>query len=846
MKRLWLDPWAGDALSLQQAGGKALALGRLREAGMDVPRFIVVTAQAFDAYAGQATLPAEFLASLRSGLAAAGLDQGLLAVRSSALAEDGAKASYAGQFESVLGVRPQDVAAAIQQVWASARSERVEAYRQSLGDAPTRMAVVIQALVEAEVSGVAFTADPVSRRGDVVVISAVLGLGEGLVGGELNADLQRVAGGVVESTLAHKDRALRRLPDGGTAYQPVDAALAGAPALSQAEALELAARFKALERALGRPQDLEWALDADRKLRVLQARPITTLGGELRIWDNSNIVESYAGVTLPLTFSFARGVYEEAYIVFSRLLGVSQAVIDGHRELFSQRLAHIQGRVYYNLITWYGNLALLPFYSINRGFMEGMMGVEEALPDGLVQAPAEGRVAGLWRGAATLAGLARAWWGLDKAVAGFHARVQRSLGPLEAEDIRLWDADRLARAFRGLERDVLAHWHAPLVNDLFAMISFGLLRKAVARWRPDLPAGAVNDLLSGEGGIISTEPLHALDALAGQAAADASLRALFETVPDDAALLEALSVHPAFLHGFQAYLRRFGARCAGELKLETVIPRDEPQAVLALLRPRVLARRSGPAAKRDDLALRLAAEAAVLGGLGWWRAFWFRRLLSQARRNIRHRENQRFERTRAFAVVRRIFQGIGRRLAEAGALGHPDDVFYLAKDEVFGALDGTASQAGLAALAALRRSEFAAYAAAAPPPDRFSTWGPLALAQVAPRPLAAARGALEGLGCCPGKVKAQVRVVLDPRQAKDLAGRILVAERTDPGWTLLFPCCAGILVERGSLLSHSAIVARELGLPCVVAVPGLLASLKDGDWVEMDGSSGRISKVEAP
>ena len=143
--------------------------------------------------------------------------------------------------------------------------------------------------------------------------------------------------------------------------------------------------------------------------------------------------------------------------------------------------------------------------------------MEEALPDGLVQAPQEGRPGrALARQAATLAGLLRsgrvAWTG--RWPSSMPGCRDSHLAPLEAEDIRLWDADRLARAFRRLEQNVLAHWHAPLVNDLFAMISFGLLRKAVARWRPDLPAGAVNDLLSGEGGIISTEPLRALDALA--------------------------------------------------------------------------------------------------------------------------------------------------------------------------------------------------------------------------------------------------------------------------------------------------------------------------------------------
>jgi pyruvate,water dikinase len=842
----WLhDPQVDGDFGLEQGGGKAWALQRLAQAGVITPRYIVVTAQAFDA-AKEGRFPEGLEDALLASLRRAGLDACPLAVRSSALAEDGARSSYAGQFETVLGARLDEVPKAVLHVWASARSERVEAYRRQQGDPPPRMAVIVQALVDAEASGVVFSADPLSRRGGRCLINAVWGLGEGLVSGELNADTWVVEGGRASVQAVEKPRALRRRPDGGTAYEALDPQRSAAPCLSPEQALALAALARRLENRFGAPQDIEWALDAQGRLCILQSRPISTLAGRLRLWDNSNIVESYAGVTTPLTFSFARSVYEEAYVVVSRMLGVPQRLIDAHRDIFSQRLALIRGRVYYNLGAWYGNLALLPFFGANSGAMERMMGVVEPLPEGLLPKIREGAAGRAWRMAGTGLGLLKAWWRLDPDVTAFHARMQAHLGPLEAEDLRHWDADRLAEAYRGLEREVLAHWRAPLSNDLFTMVFFGLLSKSLARWRPELPAGIVNDLLCAEPGIRSIEPLRALDRLCALALEDPERAKLFLAEEDLGRLWQALQADAAYSAALADYLKDYGSRCAGELKLETRILRDDPPALLGLLRPRVLqALRDGLTPARDEAAIRRKAEALVFAGLWPWKRFWLGWVLGQARRGIRHRENQRFERTRAFAVVRRIFQGIGRRLAEGGVLAAEADCYWLTKEELLGCLDGTAAQAGLKGLVALRQAEFEAYQAEAPPPDRFSTWGPLVLAPAEARPHEAVEGGLQGVGACPGVVRARVKVVHDPAQAGDLSGCILVAERTDPGWTLIFPACAGILVERGSLLSHSAIVARELGLPCVVAVPGLLASLKDGEVVEMDGSSGSIRRVEA-
>ena len=186
------------------------------------------------------------------------------------------------------------------------------------------------------------------------------------------------------------------------------------------------------------------------------------------------------------------------------------------------------------------------------------------------------------------------------------------------------------------------------------------------------------------------------------------------------------------------------------------------------------------------------------------------------------------------------------RLRADGVLADTDDVFYLEIAEIFAAWEGTGTTSDLATLAHQRRTEFDAYHAAAAPPDRFVTRGPLSrnveLEATAVTQISASD--LKGSGACPGHVIGRARVVLDPRQARIEPGEILVARQTDPGWVVLFPAAAGLLVERGSLLSHSAIVSRELRLPCIVSVPGLTEIIKTGDMIEMDGAAGTIVILE--
>jgi rifampicin phosphotransferase len=874
-------------------GGKAANLALLAAAGVPVPAWIVLPAAA---HAPAAEPSDALLAEVTAALAHAGLADAVLAVRSSAVGEDAAGASFAGQFETVLGVAASDPHAlrrAIATVWASASAERVLAYRGGASAEPPRMAVILQELVDAEAAGVAFSADPITGDRSVAVVSAVRGLGESLVSGEEDGDSFRIRMGgaeasVVEVRAAPQVRALQR-DGGGTRWVELTPADTDVPAITGDEAVEIARAACRIAVSLGAPQDVEWALERGgagalaavpgpaagpvppppRRLVILQARPITTLpDGERRIWDNSNIVESYAGVTTPLTFSFARSVYEDVYRQFCGVMGVSDALIERNRDVFAHMLGLIRGRVYYNLLSWYRLLALLPGYAFNRAFMERMMGVREKLTDPPEPQLVAGKWADLGRLVRMVFRMVRASRALRREVPAFHRRLDEALLPLADADLSTWPSDDLLALYRRLEDDLLRHWQPPLVNDFFAMIWFGVLGRLMERWLPGEPATLVNDLLAGEGGMISTEPARRVMALAGQVAASPVLEELFHRHPDDADLLAALTperpeaadagtaVGPvgqddgaAFAAEVRAYLRRFGDRCANELKLETVTLSEDPVFLVSTIRSYWRQGATDPDASRErEAGIRAAAEARVAERLTGARHRLFRFVLGQARARIRDRENLRFERTRVFGVVRRIFLGFGTAMVRAGRIDEPRDIFWLATGEVFGWADGTAVSRDLRPLIAARRAEFAAYETGLAPPERFETWGPPAEADLtrmaSAHPAAdAAAGGLAGIGCCPGVVRAPVRLVRDPREAGDLGGRILVAERTDPGWTLLFPSAAGILVQRGSLLSHSAIVAREMGIPCVVSVPGLMDSLQEGELVEMDGTTGTIRRL---
>ncbi|MDP3737623.1 MAG: PEP/pyruvate-binding domain-containing protein [Hyphomonadaceae bacterium] len=808
------------AMSSAVAGGKGAALAKLA-AKFPVPAFFVIPAEGFDDAGLQAEAKAELADALKT------LGAGPFAVRSSGREEDGADSAHAGQFETELNVAAADVPAAAHRVWKSGFSETLAQYRKAKGlsGAPQPPAVVVQVMVKARAAGVAFSADPVSGDRSVAIISAILGLADKLVGGEADGDSYRIA------------------TEGGT----LEADLVGAsPVLTEAERAEVATMARRSEQHFGSPQDIEWAFDA-AGLHMLQSRPITTLGpaktpepdGELVIWDNSNIVESYPGVTSPLTFSFARYTYAHVYQAFSDLMGVSRKTVEEHRAVFENMLGRVDGRVYYNLLNWYRALALFPGFKANRKFMEGMMGVSEALPQELADSIAPPTDNGFERFLDNL-NLARVGAGLiwheitiKGSIEAFYERLNKALATPNA-DIDTMSATQLAAEYRNLEQQLLARWDAPLVNDFLCMIAFGAAQKSMTSWAGDDGLAFLSNTLIGQGDIVSAEPARLIRDM-GAMVRDRP-EVLKRLAAGDRSAVDAT---PELRAAFDAYIAKFGDRCTQELKLESRSLDEDPAQVLMAIAA-AAAPRGAATAETDTRELADLVPQPMKRMLAGW-------LLKWAKARIRDRENLRFERTRLFGRVRRIFLAMGARLTEVGVLAKPRDVFNLTVDELLGAVEGAGITDDLKALSALREAELKAQLARPDPPERFTVRGAhvVGVAELSAHAVPAVEGGeiRKGLACCKGVVTAKVRVIEDPRVEALLPGEILVARHTDPGWIAVFANAAGVIAERGSLLSHSAIVAREMGVPCVVSLKGVTQWLKTGDTVRLDGGAGTVERT---
>ncbi len=877
----------GETEKSRELGGKAAALAALHTASLPIPPWFVVSPTAFTAslsdsqrYALENACARSDSATVEAILATVQLDARVsaelageltrlcpneeqVAVRSSALDEDGAQYSFAGQLDTFLFVPPEHVAARVVAVWRSGFSARVLAYRREHGldtvmDPP---AVLVQRMVNADVAGVAFSADPVTGRRCVAIVSALYGLGTALVSGECDADTYAVdrSGALLSRTIAEKKTAHRYLSDDGESVQPLPVLpeMAGKPALEDTQIRAVADLVRRCERHFGCPQDIEWAI-AGGTLSLLQSRPVTSLAhiadpdGSSALWDNSNIAESYNGVTTPLTFSFARSAYEQVYRQLCRVLGVSEALIIGYDDTFRRMLGLIDGRIYYNLLSWYRLLALAPGFTANRKFMEQMMGVKEGLPESIVaelgQSTWHDRMRDRLRLLATIGALLASYRRLPRDIRGFSQRIDQALG-MKAIELDQMRADELVDTYRSLERQLITRWDTPLVNDLFTMMLYGILRTLVVKWCSDDTGSLQNDLLTGEGGIISAEPAVRVRKMAAIAA---SHPALVESLCTGSRgdILLAMAEVPAFATECQSYLDRFADRCLEELKLESITLREDPLPLLRSVGH--LARRMqsrGVESAIDETAPRRHAEQRVSAILRRHpiRRLFFGWVLKHARVRVRDRENLRFERTRVFGQVRSIFIELGRRFYALGLLGEPRDIFYLEVEEALGFVTGTATTTDLKGLVTVRKAEYARFKTLEAPADRFETRGIVNHGNTFRSITRIEKSGGEsrtGVGCCPGIVRGPVRVITDPKNAEIRTGEILVAQRTDPGWIMLFPAAAGVLVERGSLLSHSAIVAREMGIPTIVALSDATYWLQDGDWVELDGSSGLVIKID--
>lgn len=854
----------------RQIGGKAKNLFKLMKLGFNVPKWIVIPESVFNEFlpnSNKELTTEEILLAIQSykipdffieEIVANFNAESFFAVRSSASEEDGSDFSFAGQFDSFLYVTKDRLAESIKKVWISVLSERVVQYRNlNKIKGNHKISVIVQEMIPAEIAGVAFGINPANGARNEKIISAVYGLGEGLVSGELDSDNFVYKNDEIIATIATKTHqiVLDNEAQYGTKKCVVAPNLQLLPTLSTEQIFNIIRIVDQCRNEFGKAQDIEFAI-SNGQIYLLQTRPITILQrladaqGEYTLWDNSNIIESYPGVTTPLTFSFISKSYERAYRVFCELLGVSLITIQQNERIFANTLGFINGRVYYNLKSWYHILAMLPGYSINARFMEKMMGVKERFD--IPETYHMSKTAAWWSVFKMGIKIYYRFLMLPKNRKQFMTLLNHSFIEYKKNDLANKNANELISLYQTIENKLLNEWKAPLVNDFFAMIWFGMLQKRCEKYGVSNNPNIHNDLLCGSSDIISTQPIHRCIDLATKISNNSALKKLFLQENEDVIWRE-LNENIDWAEMKQeihSYLADFGERCVGELKLETISLTQQPSLFIKTLKTYVetgitLDRTS----RRIEEELRSNAELEVNQALKYkpLKKFLLKRTLKHARDLVSSRENLRYERTRAFGMVREIFSAIGQQFYAEGIIEYPRDIFYLGKEEIISFIEGTSLNQDIKALIALRKSEFEIYRNMPPPSERFATYGPIYHANdfFSTNKIDQLEGNLKGIGCCPGRIRAKAIVVMNPSEVTSLNDCILITSSTDPGWVTLFPSAAGIIVERGSLLSHSAIVSREMGKPCIVSVTGLLKTIKTGDEIEMDGSTGEIKIINS-
>ncbi|MBN1525632.1 MAG: hypothetical protein JW904_14230 [Spirochaetales bacterium] len=875
---------------LPHIGGKAFGLVSLGKAGLPVPEWFVVTSDFLASLLQQDPKIIRLLSSLDGSVKQSAELKSLikkykfnestiellgknwkrlskngaipLAVRSSVADEDSSEHSFAGQMDSYLNVKTfRDFLKALRHCWASFFNERAIAYRleNNLEMQGVQCAVVVQRMIKADVSGVLFTANVLTGARDETVINTAWGLGEGIVSGRLDTDsfILDSKGVCIEKKIVKKKEAVCYKDDGATLYAAVEKEKQTMATLNTASLMLLALFTKKIRKYFQKPVDVEFAF-LGKRLYLLQARPVTTLKGQHNnfiVWDNSNIVESYSGVTTPLTFSFIKMVYESVYIQFCEVLGIDKLTIKKNRNVFPNMLGLIHGRVYYNLLNWYRLVSLLPGFSYNRRFMEEMMGLQKVRrhfkreTEKSVMRKYFYHLPRLFLVAFKMVLLQFA---LPKRIKRFFLKFYRTYNAYSAFDFSRMNEYELKLLSQDLREKILGHWKEPILNDLKTMIFYGIL-KSMSTAVPSLQT-LYNDLLVGEGNIKSKKVITELFTLARDISADPAVKKMLSSGSAEKAykLLTTRAECSVYYGRFKKYIKDYGVRSVEEMKLESIPVKNNPVFAMATIQNYLRTDTDAPDAQnmhQKELDMRRNAEHEVKKAFKGKRFLLlfskyklYNWVLRHARLGIRDRENQRFCRSEIYSVVRDIFMSIGMRWEKAGIIEKQRDIFYLSWDEIWAMVDGVAVSSELKAVIALRKREYKRYEKM-DLPDYLETEGVVYsmenLERNADDDIPAAK-ALTGLGCSSGNATGIVRVVKKPDARLKLDGEIMVAKQTDPGWVILFPAISGLVVEKGSMLSHSAIVAREMGIPAVVGVRNACRLLKDGDKVRIDGKKGTV------
>lgn len=763
-----------------------------------------------------------------------------ISVRSSAMSEDSSDISFAGQHSTFLYTTPDKLIKNIKESLASAWSFGAISYRKfhNLPIQNIQYAIVLQKMIFAEKAGIAFSMNSNGNLADSV-INCGYGIGEGIVMDKVETDCFYInrANKSITHSVAIKENSLCFDEHNGIHLAPLAPDLQQKPVLKDEEITIVFDSVIQAEKLLKKPADIEFVFDDIGELYILQMRPITTIQIEkLNVLDNTNIIESYPGITLPLSFSFASMAYSNLFRRSAKAFWISSKKFDSSNNVFNNLVEHFYGRVYYRLDNWYKMMALV--YNSRRSMeaWENAVGLPDSASDSY-----QFSLLGKIKTALSVLWLILNYKRGNKLFFKYFNKAYRHFQNFESHKN---SAEKLWYHLEESIEMTFEKYHLTIVNDYLAFKTFGWLQDFIINSKISENKELANELIVGQGSVESELAILAFLKLKDQVKSNSALMEIFKL--EDGEILKKIE-STQFYTDCKEYLKRFGDRTLEELKLEIKSPRQSPILLVQLIKSQLDSNITSANFKEKQAKIYENAFQIVSSKLKWWmpKTWYFKWVLGLSRYGLANRENMRYCRTRVYGTSKDIFLAIGESMVSKNHIETKEDIFYLDLNEVKSFC--CQSTESFKNQIVERKKIYSDYKKLRLPdriiynraekPD-FDTY-----LEDLTRDSFNQKQLLKGVPVSKGVVEGEALVVIEPVLTANVRGKILISKMTDPGWVFLMSQAIALVTEKGSLLSHTAIVGRELGIPVVVAVQDATLLIKTGDRIRVNGTTGIVEKI---
>lgn len=739
-------------------------------------------------------------------------------VRSSSTVEDGVNSSFAGQFDTYLNVSKEGIFDKIKQCLESLFSANVLKYclDKNIKINDLKMSVIIQEMINADASGIVFTANPRGLLNEMVI---VVGAGTGNL--------------VVEDKVPTT-----------TYYYNTDDKNYYLEKQEQSYVLDrnifqtLIQTINTIKHIFGEYLDIEFALFSG-SIYILQVRPITTLKADKTIiFDNSNIVESYPNITLPLTATFVVEAYYGVFYGLSKRILSNKMILKMYDNVLKEMVDSVNGRMYYNINNWYTLIKFLPFSKKIIPIWQEMLGVYSK------DYNLEKIDISIFQRIKTYLSFVKQFLFVPKEMDKLNKKYIEVSNHFKIKYKKNLDNKLLVELYNSISERVLKVWDITLLNDLYAFIYVGLIKYRFKKMKIQNYEAETNKFISGITNIESMKPIRMLIELAMHALKENLLDDL-KQVKNNKMLEDYMYLnHSNFTKSFEQYIDIYGDRSFEELKLESSTFRVSPMTLVEKILEYTEDREKLDNISKsfdDEENKKISNELLEKCGPIGRKIVIF--LSKKAMLGIKNREISRLNRSRIYGMVRTIFLTIGENFCSLKLIEQREDIFYLRTTEVFDFVAGRTLD--LKELINTRKQQYEMFSKL-PNSSRLIFMDKVfekKHSNINSEAMFENTSDIFGIPCSSGVVSGEVVVVEDPKTIKNFKDKILVTKMTDPGWVFLITLAKGIIAEKGSLLSHTAIISRELNIPSVVGVKNITSILRTGDIVTMNGNTGEI-KIE--